>query len=687
MRFLRHTKTRVSICCIVVLMLTACAEVPSDTASIDVAPSYSAASAEESPFYYFRASKSSPTYAIPLTVDPTRMVVEASGSVDVGTELRDRGMNIEQIRTLRVVGRVHSVVDLRSDTPRKLAEATRSTLRSDSRFTFVSSAYEEATGNRITPVNRLVVRFKDGVSREQIDAFVSREGMQFLRRPSQDWNRPVYWLTYPRDRDPLAVAASVSEHPLVEWASPDKISGFRTSAPNLYPQQYYLNSSIQRFGIDVDIDIANAWTLTKGSPNLRVAVLGTGIDGGHDEFNPNRYLSNDPDCEAGWDDYFGPIPWAPGDAWNPVYMDHHETSVAGIVAAKHRGGGIRGVADKVKLLSARMLHGGNDIPDAEVAEAIRWAWQDCQADVVNGSWGSQSGSTDITDAIEDGTFSGRNLKGTVFVFAAGNLTKRDSAKYVPTDFPAWLPTTISVGAIDKWGNITNYSPTEVYATPPPCGPGCFPIPAPIPTPAPDIVAPSGHFEGGCFDSGPLGANVYTTDVLDPTGACDGELYPGYNRYFSGTSAAAPQVAGAAILLLSREGGLGWADVKNRLLDSADYWGSQPEFGHGKLNVARSLGFYTIPAGPPPIGSLTLDGPSMVQPNQQCTWWASATGGVTPYTFKWYKNGVYKGTGTEIMLATGSSPFTLRLDLRDGASQTESTSLSVSISGAADPCFM
>jgi hypothetical protein len=49
--------------------------------------------------------------------------------------------------------------------------------------------------------------------------------------------------------------------------------------------------------------------------------------------------------------------------------------------------------------------------------------------------------------------------------------------------------------------------------------------------------------------------------------------------------------------------------------------------------------------------------------------------------------VYQGTGTEIMLATGSSSFTLRLDLKDGASQTESTSLSVSISGAADPCFM
>lgn len=59
--------------------------------------------------------------------------------------------------------------------------------------------------------------------------------------------------------------------------------------------------------------------------------------------------------------------------------------------------------------------------------------------------------------------------------------------------------------------------------------------------------------------------------------------------FSGTSAAAPQVAGAFALLLTSEGGLTFEQARSRMRSSADPWGDSRMFGHGKLNAARMLG--------------------------------------------------------------------------------------------------
>ena len=326
------------------------------------------------------------------------------------------------------------------------------------------------------------------------------------------------------------------------------------------------------------------------------------------------------------------------------------------------------------LVSARIgLSGGSPAglwaTPAQVADAIHWAWYQCQADVVNGSF-SYGPSTSIANEIEDGAAHGRGgTLGTVFVFAGGNVSDRAHDSVVSVRFPATLPVTIAVGAINRWGGVSNYSPS---GNAPPLYEGA--------KAAPDLVAPSSHYQGPgatCpatpADSQP---DVYTTDYAGEHGECTGDYMPN----FSGTSAATPEVAAAAALLLSVEANLTQAQVKSRLLDSADACGAWSDFGAGKLNIARALGVTITP-----ISSLTIFGPSRVKPNTTCMWWPSVSGGTPPFTYDWYRNGAWISSDEYAYIQTGSATFTLRLDVADHYQQTASKSKSVTVSSSAQQC--
>jgi subtilisin family serine protease len=330
------------------------------------------------------------------------------------------------------------------------------------------------------------------------------------------------------------------------------------------------------------------------------------------------------------------------------------------------------------------VEGLGDAPNADVADAIRWAWLTCGADIVNGSWSQQVPSTDIADAIDEGASEGRGgTLGTVFVFSGGNYSDREGGVLYPVAYPAAHPAAIAVGAINRFGAVTNYSPYGASGGPQ-CPPGmyCAPPVEPDGKVAPELVAPSGHYEylGSACPTAPADSapDVYTTDLVGGLGCMPGD----YLADFSGTSASAPQVAAAAALLLSTEPGLSQAQVKDRLLDGADTWGPYAEFGDGKLNIGRVLGVSI-----PPITSLDIVGQSPVRPDDYCLWWAQVSGGTPPYTaYNWYRNGIWVASGSSVFLATGTSSFTLRVDVEDSWHQTATTSRSITISGSAQYCF-
>lgn len=205
--------------------------------------------------------------------------------------------------------------------------------------------------------------------------------------------------------------------------------------------------------------------------------------------------------------------------------------------------------------SFQFVNYNEDVND--LRNAIDWAWNEGQADVLSNSWGfrNQNANFDaITFAINRARTLGRGGLGSVVVFASGN----EHQTFSGVTFPANVNGVIAVGAIDRNGNIWNYSSRG---------------------PQMDLVAPSGNV-GGAGD-------LVTTDRMGNLGYNNGN----YTDTFGGTSAAAPQVSGVAALMLSVNAGLTETQVRTILQNTATDMGTSGfdnTFGFGRVNALAAL---------------------------------------------------------------------------------------------------
>lgn len=210
----------------------------------------------------------------------------------------------------------------------------------------------------------------------------------------------------------------------------------------------------------------------------------------------------------------------------------HGTHVAGIAAATmDNGRGIAGWAG-VRLLAAKVLNDSGTGSMSNLATAIRWA-ADRGTRVVNMSLGSDDFSTPVAEAARYAA--ARNV---LLVAAAGNAGR------APAQYPARLPEFICVGATDRSGRLAEYSNFGAEQ---------------------ELVAPGSSIRS-CW-----------------TGA-------GYG-VASGTSMAAPQVAGIAALVLSAYPSLSASRLRAVLAASAIDMGPEgwdTRFGHGLVNAYRAL---------------------------------------------------------------------------------------------------
>lgn len=234
---------------------------------------------------------------------------------------------------------------------------------------------------------------------------------------------------------------------------------FSSNAPPddpLLPAQWYLNP----------ISAFSAWDKTRGDTGVIVAVVDIGVDLDHPDLGGQVWV-NRPEWEGddgvdddgngfvddinGWDFYDN------DNDPRPQSLDAHGTHVAGIVAAATDNGyGMAGVGWRCKLMPLRAGVGTSILRGYE---AIVYA-AEMGAKVINISWGGETPSNVERIAIEYA-----HTRGSLVVAAAGNIT--GSSAPFPF-YPAAYPTSISVAALDgrnRRAPFSNYGPWVSLSAP------------------------------------------------------------------------------------------------------------------------------------------------------------------------------------------------------------------------------
>ncbi len=228
----------------------------------------------------------------------------------------------------------------------------------------------------------------------------------------------------------------------------------------------------------------------------------------------------------------------------------HGTAVAGLIAATdHNGRGGRGVAPDAQVIGFNALRAPSmsNFADALTRHKDR-------VSVSNNSWGDFNSwgeplalRTLVEAALVEGTSKGRNGKGVVYVFSAGN-GDTSAGGGLPSDNVNYSGLvnnryTVPVCATDEFGKKASYS--EIGATLVVCAPSKGATSLGIVTT--DASADKGY-----------NPKFFKSDFADIA----------YTRNFGGTSASAPIVSGVVALILEANPSLSWRDVKAILAASA-----------------------------------------------------------------------------------------------------------------------
>ncbi len=339
----------------------------------------------------------------------------------------------------------------------------------------------------------------------------------------------TWTLRFARRVDLGAVIAHYEATPGVEWASPNIL--FETLQGSAVPPIVPNDPEYENLWNLESIAMPRAWAIERGDPSVVVAIVDTGVTLDHPDFegqlwtNPGEIPGNRVDDDdngfvddvQGWDFVEAPTAAGRGDFnepdGDPTDETGHGTHVAGIVAARPDNGiDIAGVAWNCRLMPVRSgfaaSGGGTFLQEDDSAAGIIYAVEN-GASVISMSWGDERGSRLLRDTLEYA-----HAMGVVLVSASGN-ENHDSVLY-----PAAFPEVISVAASahDTGAAYFTNATAEV-----------------------DLLAP--------------GVSVLSLHT-------EGRL-----RTLSGTSMAAPHVAGVAALMLSKRPNLGVDDVKRILVAS------------------------------------------------------------------------------------------------------------------------
>ena len=357
----------------------------------------------------------------------------------------------------------------------------------------------------------VLVRFHEGPTTLDARAFSARNGVRIARTLPALNTAAVTVSGSPED-----TVARLSRDPAVAHVEFDRAVTLDDVSVNdpRRGEQYQLDR----------VQAGKAWEISRGSDQVVVAVIDTGIDLGHPDLK-SKLVAGTNTIEAG----------------SPPRDDRgHGTHVAGIaVAATNNREGVAGLASNCRLMPVRVT--GNQGGTTEsVAAGLVWA-ADHRADVANMSLGFYEESDTLKRAVEYAL-----SKNVVLVSTMGNDHQEKPR------FPAAYPGVIAVGSTDARDQRSSFSNYGSWMS--------------VSAPGKDILS--------TFPT-------YTVRLVNT---------PGYG-FMTGTSMAAPLVAGLCGLVRSKHPGMAPAAVKQLLEETAVDLGDPGHdvyYGHGRIDAYAAL---------------------------------------------------------------------------------------------------
>jgi YD repeat-containing protein len=328
----------------------------------------------------------------------------------------------------------------------------------------------------------------------------------------------------------------------------------KTPNDSRFGSQWALSNKGQNNGAPgSDIGALAGWQRTTGSEKTIIAVIDTGVDTSHPDLARNLWVNKqeskgkqgeDDDGDGYIDNVSG---WNFVNDSNNVTDDHgHGTAMAGIIAAEgdnHEG--IAGVMRRARIMPLKALDSTGSGTISDVVEAIDFA-ASRGASVINCSFGTDGYSQALLDAINRAS-----MTGALIVTSAGNDGRDLSQEpYYPASYTAG--NLITVGATangDQLAEFSNWGEGQVQ-----------------------IAAP--------------GIDILTT-------------YPnGDYVSVTGTSAAAPLVAGVAGLLKTMRGWVSAQAVRQGLIDGARKTNflQRKVLSGGVVSAGEAIAVFTKPKG-------------------------------------------------------------------------------------------
>jgi len=249
--------------------------------------------------------------------------------------------------------------------------------------------YDSRTKKRVRVVkSEILVKFKPGLKLKKVRRISTKHSL--VQRKLIE-KLQGHLMKIPEEKTIEEMIEELKKDPDVIYAEPN----FTLQSLSTVPDDEYFD----RQWAAKKIELNNAWGLEKGSADVTIAVLDSGIDLEHPDLKQNIIPGYDfvNDDSAAWDD------------------NGHGTAIAGVIGAiGNNSQGIAGVDWQSKLMPLKVVDGDGVGTYYDVAQGIIYA-ADHNARIINLSIGGYAYSYALKDAVDYAL-----EKGCVLVAAVGN---------------------------------------------------------------------------------------------------------------------------------------------------------------------------------------------------------------------------------------------------------------------------